>query len=107
MTGWLLCSIPGLLHLGGDRGGGHACPRVSRPSQGAMLPSVMAKLMGELMGATLLPLLLYALQKSVLLLMHHLQSRCKYGTTCNLFLSHMPHLHLVCLIKIQATVGMW
>jgi len=55
MTGWLLSSVPGLLHLGGDRGVGHACPGVGCPSQGALLPSVMGgligKLMGELMGA--------------------------------------------------------
>ncbi len=97
MTGWLLGSVPGLLHLGSDRGVGHACPGVGRPSQGALLPSVMggliAKLMGELMGATLLPLLLHALQNPVLLLMHHLQSKCKHGTRCDLFLSQMPDLH--------------
>lgn len=100
MTDWLLCSIPGLLHLGGDRGVGHACPGVGCSSQGALLPSVVvggliANLMGELMGATLLPLLLHALQNPVLLLVHHLQSKCKYGTRCDLLLSRMPSLHLV------------
>ena len=41
MTGWLLSSVPSLLHLGGDRGVGHACPGVGCSSQGAMLPSVV------------------------------------------------------------------
>ena len=97
MTGWLLGSVPGLLHLGGDRGVRHACPGIGRPSQGALLPSVMggliAKLMGELMGATLLPLLLHALQNPVLLLMHHLQNKCRYGMKCDLFLSQLLNLH--------------
>ncbi len=97
MTGWLLSSVPSLLHLRGDRGVGHACPGVGCSSQGAMLPSVVGgligKLMGELMGATLLPLLLHALQNPVLLLMHHLQSKGKYGMKCDLALSQMPELH--------------
>lgn len=97
MAGWLLSSVPGLLHLGGDRGVGHACPGVGCSSQGAMLPPVMegliGKLMGELMGATLLPLLLHALQNPVLLLMHHLQNKRRYGMKCDLFLLQLPDLH--------------
>ncbi len=109
MTGWLLSSIPGLLHLGGDRGVGHACPGVSCSSQGALLPSVMGgligKLMGELMGATLLPLLLHALQNPVLLLMHHLQSKCKYEMRSTHLLWQMPYLHGVWPFSSMATMG--